>query len=180
MPVGLMFFEGAPRLAESGVSIPHLQAGDASRIVVEAYPGCLARQIINRRSYKQDSRNKQTTAQRKARDDLLNGLRKGALDNLYGIEVEAPDILCEDPSGDQIDALLCAIQAAWAWHNRAKRYGAATSVDSQKAGSQIRASWWKQYLFPLASKGDEKNSEVSFVTLKGERLGNAKAQRGDP
>jgi hypothetical protein len=125
-----MFFEGAPRLAESGVTIPHLQAGDPSRIVVEAYPGRLARQIINRRSYKQDSRNKQTTARRKARYDLLSGLRKGALDPLYGIEVEAPDILCEDPSGDQIDALLCAIQAAWAWQNRAKGYGAPTSVDS--------------------------------------------------
>jgi hypothetical protein len=38
VPVGLMFFEGAPRLVRSGVTIPGLQSGDAQRIVVEAYP----------------------------------------------------------------------------------------------------------------------------------------------
>lgn len=42
-PVGLMFFEGAPRLLEAGVTIPGLQQGDPDRIVVEAYPGVLAR-----------------------------------------------------------------------------------------------------------------------------------------
>jgi hypothetical protein len=38
VPVGLMFFEGAPRLVRSGVTIPVLQSGDPERIVVEAYP----------------------------------------------------------------------------------------------------------------------------------------------
>ena len=63
VPVGLMFFEGAPRLLASGVSIPHLHAGDPQRIAIEAYPGVLARQIIGRRSYKSDSRKKQTADQ---------------------------------------------------------------------------------------------------------------------
>ena len=129
VPVGLMFFEGAPRLAESGVTIPHLQAGDPSRIVVEAYPGLLARRVINGRGYKQDSKKKQTPAQRKARSDLFRGLREAGLNDLYGIEIDAPDTLCEDPSGDHIDALLCAIQAAWAWQNRVKGYGAPSPVD---------------------------------------------------
>jgi len=35
-PVGLMFFEGAPRLLDAGVTIPGLQQGDPNRIVVEA------------------------------------------------------------------------------------------------------------------------------------------------
>jgi hypothetical protein len=35
VPVGLMFFEGAPR------PIPKLHYGDPKRIVVEAYPGVL-------------------------------------------------------------------------------------------------------------------------------------------
>jgi len=129
VPVGLMFFEGAPRLAESGVTIPHLIDGDPGRIVVEAYPGVLARQIIDRRSYKQDTKKKQTGAQRAARYDLLAGLREGALHDLYGIEIEARDSLCEDPGGDHLDALLCAIQAAWAWQNRARGFGAPSSVD---------------------------------------------------
>ena len=37
IPVGKTFFEGAPRLLRSGVTIPALQAGDPIRIVVEAY-----------------------------------------------------------------------------------------------------------------------------------------------
>ena len=36
VPVGLMFFEGAPRLVASNVTIPMLQYGDPKRIVVEA------------------------------------------------------------------------------------------------------------------------------------------------
>jgi hypothetical protein len=129
VPVGLMFFEGAPRLAKSGVTIPHVQESDPSRIVVEAYPGVLARHIIKYRNYKQDLKKNQTTQQRTARYDLLRGLCEGASEDLYGIRIEASDELCEDPSGDQIDALLCAIQAAWAWQNRAEGYGAPSHVD---------------------------------------------------
>lgn len=43
VPVALMFFEGAPRLIAAGVSIPHIRNGDPKRIVVETYPGVLAR-----------------------------------------------------------------------------------------------------------------------------------------
>ena len=129
VPVGLMFFEGAPRLAESGVTIPHLQDGDPERVVIEAYPGVLARQIIGRRNYKQDTKKKQTPAQRETRFDILTGLRAEFLRARYGIEIEAPDLIAEDPTGDHLDALLCAIQAAWAWMNRMNRYGTPLSVD---------------------------------------------------
>lgn len=129
VPVGLMFFEGAPRLAGSGVTIPKLQDGDPGRIVVEAYPGLLARRILGRRSYKQDTRSKQTSAQREARYDLLAGLRKDAVRDRYGFAIEAPETLCEDPGGDHLDALLCAVQAAWAWRNRANDFGAPPDVD---------------------------------------------------
>ena len=129
VPVGLMFYEGAPRLAEFDVTIPHLQDGDPGRIVIEAYPGVLARQIIGRRSYKQDSKKKRTAEQREARFDLLARIRDGALRDLCGIEVEARDAICEDPGGDHLDALLCAIQAAWAWRCRTNGYGAPPFVD---------------------------------------------------
>ena len=53
-PVGLMFFEGVPRIKAAGVTIPGLQLGDPERIVIEAYPGVLAgvlaRHLIGRRS----------------------------------------------------------------------------------------------------------------------------------
>jgi hypothetical protein len=110
-----MFFEGAPRLLASNVTIPLLQDGDPKRIVVESYPGVLARQIIGNRSYKQDTRKKQTPEQLIARLDLFEGIANGRLHNRYSLGVKAQKELCEDPGGDHLDALLCAIQAAWAW-----------------------------------------------------------------
>jgi hypothetical protein len=115
VPVGLMFFEGAPRLLASNVTIPMLQYGDPNRIVVEAYPGVLARQLIGNRTYKQDTRKRQTSGQRKARLHLLDEIVNGRLRNRYGLRVKAQPELCEDPGGDHLDALLCAIQASWAW-----------------------------------------------------------------
>jgi len=128
-PVGLMFFEGAPRLSAAGVTIPGLQAGDPERIVVEAYPGVLARALIGRRSYKQDTRAKRTSGQAQARRDLLSALRGPTFADAYGIAVEAPPDLAEDPSGDRLDALLCAIQAAWAWTQRDQGFGLPEHVD---------------------------------------------------
>ncbi|BBK29678.1 hypothetical protein STHU_03120 [Allostella humosa] len=128
VPVGLMFFEGAPRLLAAGVSIPHLHCGDPQRIAVEAYPGVLARQHIGRRSYKNDTRKKQTVDQHEARRDLLQALREEA-PRRYGFSIVAPGDLCDDPGADHIDALLCAVQAAWAWRQRGERFGAPETVD---------------------------------------------------
>ena len=129
VPVALMFFEGAPRLIEAGVTIPHLQEGDPARVVIEAYPGILARTIIDRRSYKQDTKKKQTSDQRAARLQLLGALRDGEARARYGFGIEASDALCDDPGGDHLDALLCAIQAAWAWQNQENGFGAPASLD---------------------------------------------------
>ena len=128
-PVGLMFFEGAPRLLRSGVSIPGLHKGDPDRIVVEAYPGILARSIIGRRPYKQDTKNKQTALQREARNDLMRAITNGSIYDAYNIRVRADSALADDPSGDQLDALLCCIQAAWAWRQKNQRFGIPTDVD---------------------------------------------------
>lgn len=129
VPVGLMFFEGARRLLAAGVTIPGLQLGDPDRIVVEAYPGLLARQLVGRAAYKNDSRRKQTQLQRETRRRMLALILEGELEHSHGIGVEAPRDLADDPSGDQLDALLCAIQAAWAWTMRSDGYGARKSLD---------------------------------------------------
>lgn len=129
VPVALMFFEGALRLIRAGVTIPHMRAGDPDRVVVETYPGVLARQIIERRSYKNDATAKQTRDLLEARHDLFKGLCEGALREQLGFEVSADPRLCDDPGGDQLDALLCAVQAGWAWQNRANGYGAPATVD---------------------------------------------------
>jgi hypothetical protein len=129
VPVGLMFFEGAQRLLASPASIPHLKRGDPERIVVEAYPGVLARAHIGRRSYKSDAKQKQTTEQHKARVDLFARLIDEA-PSRYGLAIRAPASLCEHPGADHLDALLCALQAAWAYNRRGARYGATVDVDA--------------------------------------------------
>jgi hypothetical protein len=128
-PVGLMFFEGAPRLRAAGVTIPGLQHGDPDRIVVEAYPGVMVRAVIGRRSYKQDTKAKQTADQADARRELLRRLIDGLALSLYGLRVSAPLTLADDPGGDHLDALLCAIQAAWAWTRRNDGFGCPDTFD---------------------------------------------------
>ncbi len=128
-PVGLMFFEGAPRLAAADVTIPVLQQRNPERVVVEAYPGVLARALIGKRPYKQDTKAKQTEDQTAARRELLNKINDGAAKDLFGFHVNAPAELADDPSGDRLDALLCAIQAGWSWTRRNTGFGLPTHVD---------------------------------------------------
>jgi hypothetical protein len=118
-----MFFEGAPRLIKAEVTVPGLQVGDPDRIVVEAYPGFMARNLVGRRSYKNDTKNKQTPALHQARLDIFEALKGDDVTSVYGIEVTAPSSLVDDPSADHLDALLCAVQAAWSWNQRNNRFG---------------------------------------------------------
>jgi hypothetical protein len=129
VPVALMFFEGARRLLASGVTIPHLLTGDPERIAVEAYPGVLARTLIGRRSYKHDSRRRQTADQLDARRAILAELTGDGFRSGWGFGVIAPPGLATDPTGDRLDSLLCAVQAAWAWTRRTEGFGAPPALD---------------------------------------------------
>ena len=129
VPVAMMFFEGAPRLLKSGVSVPGVLKGNPNRNVVEAYPGVLAKRLIPRRPYKADVSKKQTPKQLEARIDLFDKLINGACLEDYGFAIEAKAGICIDPSGDQLDTLLCAMQAAWAWSKREDAFGAPRELD---------------------------------------------------
>lgn len=124
VPVALMFYEGVPRLLGSGVHIPVLRETSSDAVVLEAYPGKLARRLIGRQPYKQDAKDKQTSVQRVARENLLNELR-GA--GWLGFDVEVEDDIVDDPKADSLDALLCAVQAAWA--SRQERFGIPFDID---------------------------------------------------
>ena len=128
-PVGLMFFEGAPRLLRAGVHLPYHHDGDPTRVVVEAYPGIVARQLIGSRRYKSDTRNGQTDGQRRARTDIWRLLTGAKGRELYGLSIDAPPELTDDPGADDLDALLCAVQAAWGWSRRSLGYGAPPDLD---------------------------------------------------
>ena len=119
-PVALMFHEGARRLLDAGVDIPQLLENGDSRVALEAYPGLLVRKQLGMRdSYKADARGEQTPARKTARKRVLDALRAG---EPLGIRVQAKaEPLIEDGSGDLLDAVICAVQAAWA--ARRPRYG---------------------------------------------------------
>ena len=127
VPVGKMFYQGAPRLLSLGVSVePCCPTGD-TRVAVEAYPAVVARRFIARASYKNDERRKQTPAQRAARKELVDGLRSEVLRREYGFTVAMEDSwerdFVDDVSADALDSLLCAVQAAWAYTKRDENYG---------------------------------------------------------
>lgn len=115
-PVVIMLHTGTPRLLESGVHLPaHQIAGDASRVALEAYPGYLAR-LITRDSYKSDTVAKQNRARREARLRIFASITNA--DSPAGLRAVVPKLwqrtILDDQSGDHLDALLCALQAAQA------------------------------------------------------------------
>ena len=126
-PVGLMFFEGAPRLVAAGVTIPGLQAGRS---------GADRGRGLSRRPGPHPDWPTRLQAGHQGQTDPATGRsaegpppadHRRRDDQELRIERAAPQrSLAEDPSGDQLDALLCAIQAAWAWTRRAQGFGAPT------------------------------------------------------
>lgn len=126
VPVAKMFFQGAPRLLASGASILPCHPTDDTRIVVEGYPALVARRWVDS-SYKSDRRRTQTIEQQMVREHIVACIRSELLLHDYDILLEMSDRqaerLIEEPMGDELDALLCAIQAAWAYTQRAQKYG---------------------------------------------------------
>lgn len=121
VPVGKMFFQGATRLLASNVSVLPCRPTKDNRIVVEGYPALVARKWIGKCSYKSDEQSKQTPDKLEARHYIMCKLRSPELLDNYGVALELTDamadIFIQDPTGDSLDALLCAIQTAWAYSN---------------------------------------------------------------
>jgi hypothetical protein len=118
IPVGRMFYEGAPRLLNSPVSIPPVRPTDDPRAVLEVYPALVARKFAGRGSgYKSDDKDQQTERAAATRQTILDGLRMECRD-AYGFDLRLSDsieaALVDDPTGDKLDAVLCAVQAGWA------------------------------------------------------------------
>jgi hypothetical protein len=114
-PVALMLHSALPWLADAPVHLPGLREADRTRVVLEGYPGVLARSVLGRQSYKSDTKAKQTEARTKARLALVLALEHG--DTPLGIPVQfeasVREACINDPQGDHLDAVLCLIQAAW-------------------------------------------------------------------
>lgn len=127
VPVGKMFFKGAPRLLKSGASILPCHKNGSQRIVVEAYPKLVAKKLIVKPQYKNDTKKKQTSQLRYARQEIVKKLKSGCIRFYYGFDVvlneDFATKIIDDPTGDCLDAFLCAIQAGWAYEQRELGYG---------------------------------------------------------
>lgn len=136
VPTGKMFFAGAIRLYRSGISVlPCRPTGD-NRTAVEGYPSLVARRMIGKRAYKSDERGKQTPEQEQARREIIQSLRAGQLMDIYGLTVEMTEdmveLLARDAMGDRLDAVLCAVQAGWAYLEREHGYGIPPDCDKDE------------------------------------------------
>jgi hypothetical protein len=133
VPVAKMFFQGAPRLLNTSLNIQPCCVRDDPRLVVEAYPALVARRWIRQRSYKTDTLKQQTSEQQSAREEIILGLRATEAKTQFGFHVhfsneDANTFVC-DGSADQLDSLLCAIQAGWAYSQCDRNFGIPIDCD---------------------------------------------------
>lgn len=133
VPVARMFFEGAPRLLLSSCSVcPVLKRHDG-RIVVEAYPGLIARNAIGAASYKTDDKQKQNEERRRSRRKIVDELATPRMKSMYELTVDLDPQLAQmcidDPTGDVLDAVLCTVQAAWAYNRKESDFGMPADCD---------------------------------------------------
>jgi hypothetical protein len=135
VPVGKMFYQGAPRLLASGVRVEPCRRNEDARVAVEAYPAVVARRFLGRTAYKRDAV-PDAPERRSARETLLTGLESRGLQKIYGFTVEIDDPwkreFVADPSADALDSLLCAVQAAWAYSRRDDNYGVPPECDTDE------------------------------------------------
>jgi hypothetical protein len=135
VPVGKMFYQGAPRLLASGVRVEPCRRNGDERVAIEAYPAVVARRFLGRTAYKRDAV-PDTPERRTARETLLAGLESTTLGEVYGFSVKMGDSWREefvgDPSADALDSLLCAVQAAWAYTKRNEDYGVPPDCDPEE------------------------------------------------
>ena len=134
VPVGKMFFQGTPRLLHSGVSILPCRPTETTTIALEGYPALVAQRWAGKVGYKSDERKKQTLEQQVTRQRIVDGISSSELHTLYGINLELSQMLAnrlvQEPMGDELDAVLCAIQAAWAYTQREQNYGIPPNCDA--------------------------------------------------
>jgi hypothetical protein len=109
-----------------------LQKGEKK--AVEAYPTLAVYNLTKQRSYKTDDPKKDTEARREVRRQVVNALRSTEPLPGYGLKLKiSEDILAglaDDPKADRLDAILAAVQTAWAATQ--PNFGVPESVDPRE------------------------------------------------
>ena len=127
-----MFFEGAPRVRRADVCVLPCMPRNSGRIVVEGYPALLARHLVGAAPYKSDDKYK-GTQRSLARKSLVKKLQSDEIRNTYRVVVDLSrglkQRMVEEHTGDALDAVLCAIQAASGYLIRDSRFGIPKDAD---------------------------------------------------
>jgi hypothetical protein len=139
-PVAWMMHAGVPLLRQAGWTFPYMEDANPQKIALEAYPGLLAREVVGHRSYKSDDQNKQTPDRWLARKEILHALDMSQTKWGLRLKLKAAqhDALVADASGDALDAVLCLVQAAWAWvqHEKYTQRNAAEKASVSLVGAE--------------------------------------------
>jgi len=130
-PVGKMFYEGSKIFIEYGYSVVPVRMNSSQVVAVEAYPGVFARDYAKQQTYKAGKRkrdeNEAALAREQARANVIKAMFQPSFEKVYGFQVYFGDsireIAVKDDSGDSLDSLICAVQAAWAWTRRNDNFG---------------------------------------------------------
>ncbi len=133
-PVGRMFHFIAPRLLRLPWHIPLLRPTAHNVIAVEAYPALVVKAATGQPGhYKNDNPDKQTLLQKNKRSAIARFLQSDACVQTYKLRVslssEDEAQLSDDPTGDAIDSVLCAVQAAWSYTQRDNNWGIPVDAD---------------------------------------------------
>jgi len=114
-PVAYMLHAGVPVLLKANLTLPGIHKGNPQKIGLETYPGMLAREIAGHQSYKSDDKHKQNSERLVVREKILKTLNTGNYSLGFKVKMSKAlsHQLLEDASGDSLDALICAVQAAW-------------------------------------------------------------------
>ena len=132
IPVGRMFLRAVQSLDHCGFVLGGLQNGEKK--AVEAYPTLAVYNLTGQRSYKTDDPKKDTEARRDVRRQAVNALRSTEPLPGYGLKLKIrEDILAglaDDPKADRLDAILAAVQTAWAATQ--PNFGVPVSVDPRE------------------------------------------------
>lgn len=119
-PVALMYQAGAPRLERSTLNVLCCRPTHDPRQVMETYPALVARGLVGRSPYKHDAPHPLERQRRQTRTRLIRGLLTH-LPNWLGLTLRLSHYqqrqLATQASGDRLDAVLCAVHAAWAWRS---------------------------------------------------------------
>ncbi|MGI2336808.1 MAG: DUF429 domain-containing protein [Dehalogenimonas sp.] len=134
IPVGKMFFFGAPMLLQSKCTVVPFRDGVPNTgIIVEGYPKLVAEKAVGNLRYKSEAPSNDASRLGDNRNSILRWITSQEVQKAYGFNVQIGDTLqtdcLSDGKGDKLDAVLCAIQGAWAWEQRHNGYGVPTECD---------------------------------------------------